>query len=113
MNKSVRSVLLIGGMLAAAIMFMFLGNRQFHNQAFNGIVDSTYRSEKNDAFFIAIDGFGREFDVRPLSKAPPIEKIVAKGDSLFKKQNTDTVVLVHQKQVFKYTLNRGVSLFAN
>jgi len=112
MNKNVRA-LLLGGMLAGGLAISFLSNRQFHNQAFKGIVDSIYRGRKTDAFFISIDGFGREFDVRPLAKAPPIEKIVTKGDSLFKKQYTDTVILFHQQQVFKYTLNRGISLFGH
>ena len=109
MNKNVKSVLLIGGLLAVFAVITLLSNRQFHNQSFSGTVDSAYRGRKSNAFYIVIDGYSHEFDVLPLSAAPAIDKIVAKGDSLYKKQNTDTVVLVHQKKyVFKYVLNRGI-----
>jgi hypothetical protein len=109
MDNNVRSGLIVVAALGVYTAITFLDNRQFHNQAFSGIVDSWYRGAKTKTFFIVIGRHSHDCDVVSLSAAPPIDQIIAKGDSIYKKQNTDTVTLVHQKKyVFKYILNKGI-----
>src|ERR1700733_1332171 len=106
MNKNVRSVIWVGVALVVFMAIMFLSNRQFHNEAFSGTVVTSYW--RKNSFVIETNNSARAFDVHPVAGVPPINKIVAKGDSLFKKQFTDTVILVHQNHVFKYTLDRVI-----
>src|ERR1700722_12991797 len=82
--------LMIAGFLLWRALGPFLYSRA-KAEAFSGLITGVQNREKLEIY---IDGNYRLLGVTPLYNAPDFSQFVSPGDSVIKKQNSDTVVLI-------------------
>lgn len=105
--RTLRALAIIIGMAILAYLLLRAQASQFKREAFSGIVDSVYWNKVAPVFIV--DGYEHELTVAPVNGVPEIDKIAKKGDSIFKKRNSDTVILVHlNHQILKYTQTQSI-----
>ncbi len=93
--------LMIAGVLIWRALGPFLYSRA-KAEAFSGLITDVQNREKLEIY---IDGDYRLLAITPLHSAPNFNRFVTRGDSITKKQNSDTVVLIKpDKTRFQYIL---------